>query len=112
MLEAMALGVPLVATSICCEGLRVVPGEHLLVAEDASGFASAVEFLLNNVALRQSIIESARAYVERHHDWSDSVSALLNSYAEAIAHPAAQASADLGCTGTRPDVHALEEDAA
>jgi len=112
MLEAMALGVPLVATSICCEGLRVVPGEHPLVAEDASGFASAVEFLLNNVALRQSIIESARAYVERHHDWSDSVSALLNSYAEAIAHPAAQASADLGCTGTRPDVHALEEDAA
>jgi polysaccharide biosynthesis protein PslH len=111
MLEAMALGVPLVATSICCEGLRVVPGKHLLVAEDASGFASAIELLLNNVALRQTLIESARGYVERHHNWSDSVSALLNSYAETIGDPV-HGRRDLGCIGARPELETLEGDAA
>jgi glycosyltransferase involved in cell wall biosynthesis len=85
MLEAMALGVPLVATPICCEGLPVVPGKHLLVAEDAAQFASAIEELLDNPAKRENIIHSARAYVERHHNWSESVEALSKSYEDAIA---------------------------
>ena len=85
MLEAMALGVPLVATSICCEGLPVVPGKHLLVAENAPQFASAIELLLDNAGMRERMIAEGRAYVEKHHNWSESVLALSKSYAEAIA---------------------------
>lgn len=85
MLEAMALGVPLVATSLCCEGLPIVPGKHLLAADGPLQFASAVELLLDNAPMRESIIEAARAYVEKHHKWSDSVTALSNLYEEAIA---------------------------
>ena len=83
MLEAMALGVPLVASAICCEGLSVVPGKHLLVAEDPAQFAGAIESLLTNVNLRGKIIHDARAYVERHHNWSESVKALLKAYEQA-----------------------------
>jgi glycosyltransferase involved in cell wall biosynthesis len=85
MLEAMALGVPLVATSLCCDGLPVVPGKHLLTADDPAQFASAVELLLDNPPMRESIVDSARAYVERHHNWADSVTALSDLYEEAIA---------------------------
>ena len=81
----MALGVPLVATSICCEGLPVVPGKHLLVAENAPQFASAIELLLDNAGMRERMIAEGRAYVEKHHNWSESVLALSKSYAEAIA---------------------------
>lgn len=40
--EALAMGLPCVATSIAAEGLGVVDGRHLLVADDPAGFAAAV----------------------------------------------------------------------
>ncbi|MBV8526829.1 MAG: glycosyltransferase family 4 protein [Candidatus Dormibacteraeota bacterium] len=40
--EALAMGLPCVATSIAAEGLELVHGTHLLVADDAAGFAAAV----------------------------------------------------------------------
>jgi len=86
MLEAMALGVPLVATPICYPGLQIEPGKHLLVADGPEQFASAVELLLNNVTLREKLIEAGRAYVERHHDWAESIRALSSSYNAAMAN--------------------------
>jgi sugar transferase (PEP-CTERM/EpsH1 system associated) len=85
MLEAMALGVPLVATPVCREGLELEAGKHLLVAEGPEQFASAVELLLDNVTLRERLIDAGRAYVERQHNWAESVTALSNSYSAAIA---------------------------
>ncbi|MBO0911399.1 MAG: glycosyltransferase [Acidobacteria bacterium] len=85
MLEAMALGVPVVATSICCPGLEVEAEKHLLVADDAEQFAAAIELLLDNETLRERLIEAARDYVERRHSWRESVAALSNSYRKAMA---------------------------
>lgn len=84
MLEAMALGVPLVATSVCCPGLQVEPGKQLLVADAPEQFASAVELLLDDVALREKLIRAGRAYVERQHNWGESMKALSNSYSAAV----------------------------
>jgi len=85
MLEAMALGVPLIATSICCPGLQVEAGKHLLVADGPEQFASAIELLLDDVTLREKLIRAGRAYVERRHNWSESVQALSKSYDAAMA---------------------------
>jgi len=84
VLEAMALGVPVVATRICCPGLAVEPGKHLLVADTPEEFVSAVESVLDNHTLRANLIQAGREYVERHHDWDDSVAALCDAYAEAV----------------------------
>lgn len=85
LLEAMALGVPLVAAPVCLEGLQVEPGKHLLVADGPDQFASAVELLLDNVTLRDKLTQAGRAYVERNHNWVKSIEALSNSYTAAIA---------------------------
>jgi sugar transferase (PEP-CTERM/EpsH1 system associated) len=85
LLEAMALGVPVVTTRICCPGLGVDPGKHLLVADDPAEFVSAVELLLDNGRLREELIAAGRAYVEREHSWSQLVAALSNSYRQAVA---------------------------
>ncbi len=39
ILNALAQGLPIVTTSLGCEGIDVVPGVHLLVADEPSGFA-------------------------------------------------------------------------
>ena len=85
VLEAMALGVPMVATRICCSGLAVEAGKHLLVADAPGEFVAAVELLLDNLTLRDKLVQAARTYVERHHNWTGCVTALCNAYTEAIA---------------------------
>jgi polysaccharide biosynthesis protein PslH len=42
ILEAWAAATPVVSTTIGAEGLGAVPGRHLLIADDAAGFANAV----------------------------------------------------------------------
>ena len=85
ILEAMALGVPTVATRICCSGLALEAGKLLLVADTPGEFVAAIELLLDNVTHRYKLVQAARAYVERQHNWSGCVAALCNSYAEATA---------------------------
>jgi glycosyltransferase involved in cell wall biosynthesis len=80
----MALGVPLVATSVCLPGLQLEAGKHLLVADTPEEFASAIELLIDDPSLRDRLIEAGRAYVERHHNWSESVKALATSYDRAV----------------------------
>lgn len=69
ILESMALGRAVVSTTVGCEGLDVVDGEHLLIADSAPGFAAAVTRLLRDRPLRREIARNARNLVKRRYDW-------------------------------------------
>jgi glycosyltransferase involved in cell wall biosynthesis len=69
ILEAMALGTPVIATSKGAEGLDVVDGEHLLIEDNPSAFAEATLRLLKNPVLRARLAHNARALVETQYDW-------------------------------------------
>ena len=84
IIESLALGVPVVAHSICCEGLKVQPGRDLLVADTPGQFVSAVELLLDNHGVRDSLVNAGRRYVEQYHDWGKAVLALCDSYSKAV----------------------------
>jgi glycosyltransferase involved in cell wall biosynthesis len=71
ILEAMALGTPVVSTSKGAEGLDLVDQEQLLIADDPQAFASSVVSLLSNPVLQERLRTNAREYVELHHNWSD-----------------------------------------
>jgi len=70
ILEAMALGTPVVATSKGAEGLDVQPGEHLLIADTAEAFAAAVLRLLQEPGLRQRLADKAYQVVCEKYDWA------------------------------------------
>ena len=70
ILEAMALGTPVVATSKGAEGLAVIDGQHILLADDPATFASRTLKLLQNPALRQRLATNARSLVEEQYDWT------------------------------------------
>jgi glycosyltransferase involved in cell wall biosynthesis len=69
VLEALAAARPLVATSVATEGIEIEDGEHVLVADDAAGFADAVVLLLADAALRRRIGEAGRQRVTTRYDW-------------------------------------------
>ncbi len=69
ILEAMALGRPVVSTTIGCEGLDVVDGQHLLIADEPQQFAKQTIRLLTDTVLYDSIAGQARELVEEKYDW-------------------------------------------
>jgi sugar transferase (PEP-CTERM/EpsH1 system associated) len=68
--EAMAMGKAIVSTTVGAEGLGVVPGQHLLVADDPRAFADAIVGLFRDVGRRRRLEQSGRALVIDRYDWS------------------------------------------
>lgn len=62
--EAMAMGLPVVSTTIGMEGLDVEDGVHFLRADDAQALAEATLRLLADEALRLRLSRAARELVE------------------------------------------------
>lgn len=94
LLEALAMGLPVVSTSAGVQGLDVEPGRDLLVADDPAEFADQLCWLLGDPARRAEIGQSGRAYAERHHRWSDAARKLEALHEEALgASPAARVAA-------------------
>lgn len=81
VLEAMAMGKPVVATPLGIRGLRVQPGRDVLTATTEDAFADAVAELLQNRERRQRIGQAAREAIVAHHSWvtvCDRVERMLN----------------------------------
>jgi glycosyltransferase involved in cell wall biosynthesis len=77
VLEAMACGTPVVASPRAAAPLAAArAGEHLLVAEDAAGFAAATLALLRDPARARTLARAARGLVERRYRWEDSAAAV------------------------------------
>ncbi len=69
VLEPMALGVPVVATTPSVEGLEVDPESVCLVADTPQEFAEAVTRLVDDPKLYDEITRSAARYVRDEHSW-------------------------------------------
>lgn len=69
ILEMLARGKAVVTTSLGCEGMNLDHGKHLLVADTAEEFASAVWNLLANPAQRMELGYGGRSVVETRYDW-------------------------------------------
>ncbi|MBP1691367.1 MAG: uncharacterized protein H6Q32_719, partial [Bacteroidetes bacterium] len=87
LLEAMAMGVPAVSTSLGCEGLDVRHNTHLLVADSPEAFSDAVVRLLHDPSLRNTLSAQALAAVHAEHGWDRIGGTLLELYASLVTHP-------------------------
>jgi glycosyltransferase involved in cell wall biosynthesis len=69
ILEAFALGLPVVSTSKGCEGLAVEDGLHLLIRDDPAEFAAAVTKAVNDHELSGTLRRNGRMLAEERYDW-------------------------------------------
>jgi len=63
VIEALACGVPVVTTAVGVQGLLVVSGEQLLLADDPEGFAAAVVSLLRDPVRAREVGLAGQRYV-------------------------------------------------
>lgn len=68
ILEAMAAGVPVVSTTVGCEGLDVQDGLHLLIADTPETFAQACARILQDKQLAQRLAHNAHELILKRYD--------------------------------------------
>lgn len=84
VLEAMAMGVPVVCSNIGFNGLGIASGEGAYMELDASDFANRVIELLQSAPMRQQVGTLGSATIRKRFDWNV-VTRQLEQYFEEIA---------------------------
>ena len=80
ILEAFARGIPVVSTGVGVEGIHADAGKHLLLADDAKGFARAVVRILTDPVEAARLAHAGRKLVEDYYDWRSALSPLDEIY--------------------------------
>lgn len=76
ILEAMAMGVPVVSSKVAAAGVDAVAGEHLLVADTPQAYAEAILRIVDDPAERERLACAGRQRMLSHHAWPHSMERL------------------------------------
>jgi len=80
ILEAFALGIPVVSTRLGAEGIEALDGVHLLLADDAPAFAAACVRLKNDPDTAAALARRAALLVAENHGTERINAALAEAY--------------------------------
>jgi polysaccharide biosynthesis protein PslH len=87
VLEAMAVGLPVVTTPGVFAGTGAREGEGILVANDPAGFAATVVGLLRDPTWARQLGRQGRSFVERECSWEANLALLEGLVTEAAEAP-------------------------
>lgn len=68
--EALAMGKPVVSTTVGAEGLALTSGREFVAADDPRAFADAVVSLLRDPRRRRALGQAGRRLVEERYSWA------------------------------------------
>jgi glycosyltransferase involved in cell wall biosynthesis len=80
IVEAMQWGLPVISTTIGCEGIDVTSGQDMLVADSPSGLAESLVKVLSDRSEAQRLAEGGRKLIAQHYDWRQVYVALDQIY--------------------------------
>lgn len=69
ILDSFAMGLPVVSTSLGCEGLSLIDGRHIMIRDDTESFADAVLQVIDDTFLSNTLRENGRRLAEERYDW-------------------------------------------
>lgn len=84
VLEAMAMGTPVVSTPAGCTALGAKEGDEIMIGRDADEMAAAVLRLIKDPALARRVSDGGRKYVETHHSWKSAAQQLVEVYTSVV----------------------------
>jgi len=87
--EALAMGKAVVSTTVGAEGLDLVPGMHIALADGSDAFSQAVVRLLEDAHGRESLGQRGRRIVEERYSWP-SVTRAFELHLQTVMRPPRQ----------------------
>ena len=85
ILSALAAGVPVIAHPAACEGLAVLEGEHLLMAQTPEEFAACIQWLTREGGHMRKLVMRGRQLIREHFDTPVALAGLGAAY-EHVSH--------------------------
>jgi glycosyltransferase involved in cell wall biosynthesis len=80
IVESLAIGCPVVSTTLGAQGLDLVHDEHILLADSPAEFAAAIQRLAGDAALRARLRVAGRARILERYGWPSLVQKLEAYY--------------------------------
>lgn len=80
VLEAMAAGIPVITSNIGVDGIAVIPGKHVIVANSTQEWVDSISAVLNDSDLRMHLSENSKRYVLNGYDWNMVVKRYYSSF--------------------------------
>jgi glycosyltransferase involved in cell wall biosynthesis len=87
ILEAMAVGRPIVSTSLGAEGIPSKSGANIMIADTPEDFAASIEKLLKDRDLYERIRRAGRQLTEEKYAWAKGVEVLEGILEDMIKTP-------------------------
>jgi glycosyltransferase involved in cell wall biosynthesis len=80
ILDALAMGMPIVSTTFAASGLSLSHGKHVLLADTSADFVSAIMQLLTSQSMREDLSMSGREFVSSTYSWEVIGKSLSEAY--------------------------------
>ncbi|HUS94199.1 MAG TPA: glycosyltransferase family 4 protein [Patescibacteria group bacterium] len=84
ILDAWSWGIPVISTTIGAEGIRIVPGKNILIADDPNEFAALVVRALLDKELAARLVSEGRGWVSQHYNWQSTYKAVDEVYRQLV----------------------------
>ena len=78
LLEAMALGIPSITTSLANNALKAIPGQEIGIAETAQEFLDQINSLTDN-DLYKILSENGPKFIKKNFDWAAATEPLISA---------------------------------
>jgi glycosyltransferase involved in cell wall biosynthesis len=87
ILEGMALGKPVITTTLGKEGIEADHEKQLLIADTPEEFMRAVERVFEDTAFTKNLGQAAKKFVEDYYDHNHNAEKLIAKYKELQSNP-------------------------
>lgn len=81
ILDALAMGMPIVSTTFAASGLCLSDGSHVLLADSPNDFVDRILQVLSSRMLRENLSLAGRQVVDAHYSWNVIGRGLNDAYA-------------------------------
>lgn len=71
ILELLSFGVPVITTTIGCEGIQVEDGKNIIIADNPGQFTEKISLLHDDLALRNNISKEAVMFIEGQYSFNN-----------------------------------------
>jgi glycosyltransferase involved in cell wall biosynthesis len=88
VLQAMAMGIPVVATKLIAKPIGIKHGQTGIIAERGAGFVQAIEMLLANRVLLDRVGRAGCLHIQQNYSWQYVASCYMTIFTDIISEQA------------------------
>ena len=90
ILEALVTGTPVISSGVGAEGLRLVPGEHFVRADDPDAMSRAIIHWIRHPQEADAMARAGQRLVEQEYDWEVLAQRMQQAWLEVVRPPKIQ----------------------